>query len=953
MPADEVNAPALAERDFRRLKERFLDVNEARLERARSAMRPRQRDFLDILPLLFHINHPMLPGFTSKDVPAGIRDYRPDAPALGAAQRLARTFDFRKQGAVRSYDILALYFMGSAGTVAYSDKSDFDVWLCHDPRLDQDGLAALQEKASAIEQWAEELDLEVHFFLVNHETFRKGEIAGLSEESSGSAQHSLLLDEFYRTGLLLAGHYPLWWLVPPDQEGRYDAIADELREKQYRHTGDHIDFGSLANIPAEEFFGAALWQLYKGIDAPYKSVLKLALIEAYAAEYPSIKLLSRQFKRAVYQGEDDLDLLDPYICMLQKVERYFGSRGEQDRLDLTRRCFYFKADMRLSDTNRRNDMGEWQRGLLMRTISGWQWSQTDLLVMDSRDTWKVHRVTEERRLLFEALSASYRFLSEFARSRAGLAISKSDLNILGRKLYAAFERKAGKVDLLKRGIPSDMTEEQLSVHQISGGERHGSWLLFRGLVKPEDRSGIAPLRRSASLIELITWCYFNGIMAPSAAVAFYPRASILTLGDFRVLVDLVRTLFPTECLGSRPMTDFGRPARIVRTAIFVNIGSDPFMALGRAGEQMTSSRSDPLRFGAARKNLLVSIDQVLVNSWQEVLTFRFAGDTALARCLCEYLKWAPPEREDPPEPVVVRGLHSFHGTRIADRVEQLFRDVTECYYGPHGNADSRFILAVENEFQVVAFDGGAPSFEVLDGLPALMRYLAKPQRQFTPVVIDRFALRETVLPQIYRANRPGIIQLFFRPSGETAELYVLDERGSLFFQRIPFHNSAALINHFNRFFESVMNRINFLMQEGQAMQGPDGLEFYAIVTDRQRGTRLEQQAPAFGDHDRHYMSIQVIVDVVEDGKTVFALYCDGREFSTLEHGAGLFNAVVRHVLELREGGRQYPIYITDIGMSRAVLGEGTAGRIQTAHFLSYKRRIEEQLNRSMANMDAG
>ena len=34
------------------------------------------------------------------------------------------------------------------------------------------------------------------------------------------------------------------------------------------------------HAPAEEYFGAGLWQLYKAISSPYKSLIKTILIEA-------------------------------------------------------------------------------------------------------------------------------------------------------------------------------------------------------------------------------------------------------------------------------------------------------------------------------------------------------------------------------------------------------------------------------------------------------------------------------------------------------------------------------------------------------------------------------------------------------------------------------------------------------------------------------------------------
>ena len=48
--------------------------------------------------------------------------------------------------------------------------------------------------------------------------------------SSGSTQHNLLLEEFYRTSILVAGRYPMWWVVPPQFEKNYDEFIQWLQE---------------------------------------------------------------------------------------------------------------------------------------------------------------------------------------------------------------------------------------------------------------------------------------------------------------------------------------------------------------------------------------------------------------------------------------------------------------------------------------------------------------------------------------------------------------------------------------------------------------------------------------------------------------------------------------------------------------------------------------------------
>ena len=63
---------------------------------------------------------------------------------------------------------------------------------------------------------------------------------------------------------------------------------------------------------------------------------------------------------------------------------------------------------------------------------------------------------------------------------------------------------------------------------------------------------------------------------------------------------------------------------------------------------------------------------------------------------------------------------------------------------------------------------------------------------------------------------------------------------------------------------------------------------------------------------RSYYNIQVMVNLYEANKTTLCIYCEDQEFSSLEHGNDLFEAVAQHVLDGRASGQTYPIYITDI-----------------------------------------
>ena len=77
------------------LRARFLKINGGRLGRAMQALSTRQQLVLKLLPLLFHVNHPLLPGYVSTSTPAGLSGFEPDDDLLAEAQRLTRSFTYK------------------------------------------------------------------------------------------------------------------------------------------------------------------------------------------------------------------------------------------------------------------------------------------------------------------------------------------------------------------------------------------------------------------------------------------------------------------------------------------------------------------------------------------------------------------------------------------------------------------------------------------------------------------------------------------------------------------------------------------------------------------------------------------------------------------------------------------------------------------------------------------
>jgi len=327
------------------LRARFLKLNEGRMARAMEGLSTRQQAVLTLLPLFFHVNHPLLPGYVSGSTPAGLSNYEPDANTLAEAQRLTRSFSYKpRHGSNPPRPIHGLFLMGSLGTLAQADQSDMDVWVCHGPGLSESELTELRKKCQLLEVWAASQGAEAHFFLIDPTRFVRGERdTQLSSEDCGTTQHYLLLDEFYRTAIWLGGRTPIWWLVPVYEESSYDRYTHTLMSKRFIRADETLDLGHLAYIPPGEYIGAGLWQLFKGIESPYKSVLKLLLTEVYASEHPKVHCLSLRFKQAVFANRLDLDELDPYVVVYRRIEEYLTARREPERLELVRRALYLKG----------------------------------------------------------------------------------------------------------------------------------------------------------------------------------------------------------------------------------------------------------------------------------------------------------------------------------------------------------------------------------------------------------------------------------------------------------------------------------------------------------------------------------------------------------------------------------------------------------------------------------
>ena len=87
----------------------------------------------------------------------------------------------------------------------------------------------LLKKAKRISEWAMQFNVEINFYLMDQQRFRNEHYADpLTIENSGSAQYMLLLDEFYRSAVRLAGKPLLWLHLWVENEKDYEKEVARL-----------------------------------------------------------------------------------------------------------------------------------------------------------------------------------------------------------------------------------------------------------------------------------------------------------------------------------------------------------------------------------------------------------------------------------------------------------------------------------------------------------------------------------------------------------------------------------------------------------------------------------------------------------------------------------------------------------------------------------------------------
>ena len=547
----------------------FLQKNRYALTVAFDLFQPEQADLFELIPLLIHENIDLYkPSARSrqlaqlvydatwvdrtkrkkrKEIPHGISGYLPSAETEKIYWKYASDKYLDNEFGIifkthHHCAIEGLFTIGSIGSIAHTLGSDIDYWVCiRSVLFDDTMMRRLDEKLRAIESWAElQFKTEIHFFIVDIEDARRSIFGESDSESSGSAQGRLLKEEFYRTMIHVAGKLPFWVTLPSRVSKHYyhDLF---IRTSPGMGSNNFIDFGDIHDIPTGEYFGASVWQMFKYLKSPFKSVLKMGLLERYIHEKREARmLLCNQFKDHWMTSGLQFSLIkwDPYYILMKSLVAFYEKNINKKSFgELVQSCFFAKIGIQDEKELQKSAFGL-KRILVEKCIHEWGWEKEDVFHAGNVKNWSFRATFKESLNIERFMVRTYNSVRDAlgVSTEQESLLTPRDRTVLGRKMFVQFNKEASKVKTVllvsRKGLLSGMS---LLYHQDDN--KNPEWtLIHKWSDRDKGLEEVEKLKSASTIEEIAAWLIHNRLYSPETYIKLDPNPTHVRANDLRLLV---------------------------------------------------------------------------------------------------------------------------------------------------------------------------------------------------------------------------------------------------------------------------------------------------------------------------------------------------------------------------------------------------------------------------------
>ncbi len=500
--------------ELKKNQELFGSYNKLKLKSSFHLFTDKQKIIFKILPFLLHLNIKGLPGYLdSKNVPVGISGYKISEQTINI---IKNKFEIENLKITESSTpvIESLSIMGSIGSIAQNEKSDFDFWVCiNRDNMGPESFEIFKKKLKAVEDWCSRQNVETHLFPVDINSVLKNDFGSADDESCGSAQAVLLKDEYFRSAIHIEGKIPLWWVSPLDSN--YSEFVEKCKKNDdvsaKSFLNNFINIGYIDKVNKDEFLGAGLWQLVKSLHSPFKSFIKMSLLEKYINASSEIDMLSEELKKNILLENFDLNKIDQYISMFNSVSNFYIEKNSYQIIDILRNCFYLKVNPCLSQLRDYQINENLKFSTMNDFCNSWKWDKKTITKLDNFNRWSFKELRDFDNTLKNFMKNNYVNLSaSLNTSNIDSILSEEDRTVITRKLLAYYSKKPSKVEYFYFSLEDSYFEETLN---IVFNEKDAMWTVNRYKYENENdilnQTGL--IFKSKYLSEICHLLAYNGI----------------------------------------------------------------------------------------------------------------------------------------------------------------------------------------------------------------------------------------------------------------------------------------------------------------------------------------------------------------------------------------------------------------------------------------------------------
>jgi len=764
-------------------KNNFIKFNDIKINRLQSLFPNNNIEkTINSIPFLLSVNHKNIPGYVEGNTISGIINYKPETSTIKYFKTRFHISELSVKNKRASIEMLAL--IGSVGTIAFTKNSDFDYWICiRKENFSSKEIELFAKKVEALQKWiTKETKVEIHFFVNDIENIKKNIFAEDEDEAFGSTIGATLKDEFFRSSIIIEGKIPFWWMIPsPVTDKEYEKLFAKLSEEQKNN--DFIDIGNLYYISKADFLGAALFQLIKSLGNPFKSILKIGVLEKYLSDKDRPAFLSNKLKSNILRDNLSIGVTDSYILMFEEVYSFYGKIIEdKTMLTVLQENLYLKIKPNLSRyAGIKAIKLPYKVKIMLNYIKKWKWDIKKIKFLDDFENWDYNQLILFGNKIKKFMLLSYqRIAAEAPNIDLSKKISDSDFKLLSRKIKTNFISGKDKID--NYITFKDTTYESIMyIKPIDQNFEKNQWKLLKRNTNIDDSFVSTDIKIEPDLVKLLSWTAINKLYNPNFSRIKFQSA--YTHIDQKEINELLTKIF----------NQFTENKDKVKNSYFLT-NSFQFTNL------------IILNFATKNNESIENFYHLYSTSWKESFLKKYDDENELANILISTIKNGVIQKKN---------FDSFCTFYSPDPFNKLYKHIEKTFSFTYNflvknkTKKALTIITILRKKYIAITNNRNKIYSIVENnlISILSKLSLQPQKD---VIINFFGEDSELenLQKLYDIKSGNSITIFFEEKKNFIFIYTINERGNLFTNIIPLASKEIFLISLLEFCNQTINTIN-------------------------------------------------------------------------------------------------------------------------------------------------